>query len=358
MLKKKCFLLLTLTLCVLLASCGKTKLNPQDYAAVTFEGLNGHAEANIEVDQDALSIAALGEVPQTDSEALAYLQKEILLHSAMEYEAVPAENLKNGDKVTVTVHLDENAMDELGISFSGTEWEVEVSGLAEGEVIDLFASLEIGYSGINGEGQVTEFKNSSEDPFLKTVRYSAEPATNLSNGDCITVTAECSADTAEEYGYLLPEDLSSEFTVESLGFLLTEANQLSGSILQQAWDIARQEMPGIGSTTVPDAAYLLLYQESPDYGKSFMDWTSVLIFAYRPANGFEPYEGFAFMELVVSEDGELLDYHQEINEKYYQTFGASYDGNDLAGIMSDIRYEFMSAGEKHSVTELDCSRLK
>lgn len=97
-------------------------------------------------------------------------------------------NLKNGDKIKITVEADEDSLKDELIKLTDIEFEVKVEGLLETEALDVWDGFNISFSGITGEGNAEYDYNNSKYPFVSyditSSRY------DLSNGDKVTVEAE------------------------------------------------------------------------------------------------------------------------------------------------------------------------
>lgn len=98
-------------------------------------------------------------------------------------------NLKNGDKVKVTVVYDEDYLKNYKIKLTNTEFEIEVKNLDEGEEFDPFSdkNFEVTFSGIDGQGEM-DYDRVGDNDFFS---YYADKEYNLTNGEKVTVTASC-----------------------------------------------------------------------------------------------------------------------------------------------------------------------
>ncbi len=97
-------------------------------------------------------------------------------------------NLKNGDKVKVTVEYDEEYLKEYKIKLKNTEFEVTVKNLDDGIEYDPFSedNFEVTFSGVDGQGRMDYYNNS--DIYYFDISY--DKYSDLSNGDKVTFTAE------------------------------------------------------------------------------------------------------------------------------------------------------------------------
>ena len=98
-------------------------------------------------------------------------------------------NLKNGDKVKVTIEYDEDYLKDNKIKLTNTEFTLEVKNLEEGIDFDPFDQkyFTVEFSGLDGEGSVS-IDSTADTP--DDLYYNYDYTTSLSNGDKITVTCE------------------------------------------------------------------------------------------------------------------------------------------------------------------------
>lgn len=226
-----------------------TTVDMKDYIQVAFSGMNTAGSADVSVDWTALEEEALG-----DSQN--FLGDAILLETALQVQADPLEDLSNGDTVTVTVSCDEATADRMKLKFVNTSLEFPVSGLVDGVEADAFADLEMRFEGIAPYGTATVVNN-SEDSFVKTISYAVEPASGLSNGDTVTVTAQYSEYSAQDALRYVPETTKT-YTVTGLDEYLNSYDQLDedtlAEVTQQSKDVINTDLLS-DTYTYAEAAY-------------------------------------------------------------------------------------------------------
>lgn len=214
-----------------------TTVDLKKYVQVAFSGMNMAGTADVSVDWAALEEDALGDSQNSLGDA-------ILLEASIQVDAAPLEGLSNGDTVTVTVSCDENTADRMKLKFINTSLDFPVSGLVDGVEADAFADLEMRFEGIAPYGTATVINN-SEDSFVKTISYAVEPASGLSNGDTVTVTAQYSEYSAQEALRYVPETTKT-FTVVGLDEYLTSYDQLDedtlAKVTQQSKDVINTDL--------------------------------------------------------------------------------------------------------------------
>jgi len=176
------------------------------------------------------------------------------LQSSVNFEIDKAEELSNGDKITVTITWDNDIAKENGLKFSGESKEIEVTGLKKSTSIDLFADVHMEYSETSPNAVAT-VRNASNDAFIKNTRYSIDNSNALANGDTITVTASFDEYEALEKGYI-PKEITKTYTVENVDEYIKSFDQITAETYEKmsshATDIIESEM-----TDKYDAAQLL-----------------------------------------------------------------------------------------------------
>lgn len=343
-------------------------INLNKYITVNYDGYNAIGSASYEIDQDALEddyekvfdisarqikkAAAENETIADDVELLgsytAYARmldmtgKAYLLLDSFDIEISPAEELSNGDTVTLTWNADEDdiamveALFGCKVRYEDTEYTVE--GLEEIETFDPFDGMEINYGGMSPDGYVDSIQPGNDDACSK-LSYSVEPREDLANGDTITITVASSEyyysdnwqkDFAEEYGKV-PGQLTKEITVEGLSSYASSASEIPDDVMEQMqsqaedafnanvaanWDADTEQLLGLD--------YIGNYFLSPKSGVSTRYHNQIyLIYKVKVqdsySNGDQSYNESLtyywycrYTDLYITEDGEcsvnLVDY--------------------------------------------------
>lgn len=261
-------------LIVWLAASGlhKTTIDLNKYLTVTFHGCNGYGYAECVSDADAFAgdyedvripdrhqTRELLEVTEEESgeEISTYgVDFDEACDMAMEegvFSDLPgafgesasycvsidnAGNLSNGD--TVTAHWDEEQLtdpyfqdflDIMGCRLSDSDLTVEVEGLKEVRTVDPFASLNVTFSGRDGQGKVS-WSNEAADEMGKSLTFSVDSTCELSIGDTVTVSVENAdiSDLADRYGEI-PEPTSKTCTIENLDHFVTSISEVTPTVL-------------------------------------------------------------------------------------------------------------------------------
>lgn len=128
--RKRNFIFLTVLLVFILSGCGKKKVDVTETLTLCFNGASGYGTAEIEDpyswEKEALAAANIDEI-----DSFSDLGDAFIIESAVSYDISPKENLSNGDEVTVTVKIDNEAIEKYDIQFIGEEKKFIVEGLSE-----------------------------------------------------------------------------------------------------------------------------------------------------------------------------------------------------------------------------------
>lgn len=225
--KKVNVFLMAAVMVLLLAGCGKQKVDLSEYVNVTYTGLNSKGTATVDIDFDAMENFLIDEKADDKDN----LQRLLELGSSISCELDKAEDLSNGDKVVVSIKWDDEIAEKYNLAFSGKTKEFEVSGLEEGKVIDLFHDISLEYSGISPNANVTVC-NTSKDSYVSGINFTVEKSYEIANGDEIRVTADVNTADAEEKGYII-EEKEKVFTAEGIDEYATEYAQIDEATLEK-----------------------------------------------------------------------------------------------------------------------------
>ncbi len=207
------------------SACGSKKVDVRDYieSFITVSGADGYGKADmdsfdeLELVDDIVNncLTSKNTDPLT---AKIDLYGDIDLELKQDYE-----NLKNGDKIELTLTYDEAAFKAYGIRFknkSGDVLEYEIHDLPELGSFDPFEDLDYTITGYNGYATI-EVSNKSEDNIdsIYTSFYiedeenkSLNTKSKLSNGDKLKVHPYSGYTTEEDYINYCIENLLSKPT--------------------------------------------------------------------------------------------------------------------------------------------------
>lgn len=170
-----------------------------DYINVSFGGADGAGTVSCSVDTKKLYERLAG------NEKNAVIIRNIdTFVDGISASADATDKLSNGDKVTISVLYDRSLADKIGCRVAGAKFAVEVSGLGDGSVIDIFANVEVVVAGISPDAYANVL-NKWQDDRLKNIAFTLDKATGIKAGDVITVTCEASAEELAEQGISIAE---------------------------------------------------------------------------------------------------------------------------------------------------------
>ena len=208
----------------------KQQLNLMDYIQAEYVGIQGHFQVALIPDADKIQ-EKYEEIKAGKSVIDAVIFSKFMNGIELEYDNNEA-LYKNGDKIHVTFHWDEQAAEEcMYKAESEGDFEIRVS---EGkEEIDPFEGLEVVFSGMNGEGWV-DFDTDAchelvkEEGLFQLVEEEKEDVEEdengwymdsaLKNGDKITIEFIW-VDNGKAYRNedIIISKTKKEYTVEGLG---------------------------------------------------------------------------------------------------------------------------------------------
>lgn len=122
-------------------------------------------------------------------------------------------DLKNGDKIKVTVDYDEKALKDAKIKLTNTEFEIEVKNLEDGTELDPFDEkyIKVEFTGIDGEGRMNVTDTAEADDlgiYYKYDRYSG-----LKNGEKVKITCELYSSRTEKSGDAIVYEVDGKYYV-------------------------------------------------------------------------------------------------------------------------------------------------
>lgn len=189
------------------------------YVDVSFSGLDSQGTAEYDIDEDQLLNDLFGY--DIDDNAEAQIND---LKAAYSIELDKDKNLSNGDKVTVTISVDQ---DKSGIIKSGKK-EFTVHDLGEATKLttkDVEKHLVLNFNGVSGKGSAQIDNTFGSD--LGYFNFKIENDGALKNGDqAKLVWDEEIEEQLNSYGYIVDEDFDPTFEVEDLAVVAEIATDI------------------------------------------------------------------------------------------------------------------------------------
>ncbi len=213
---------------VVLSGCAKVnEYDAKTLADIGTIGFNGKGKVTVSRNEsDVQNIIKEIEKKNGTNKAL----RIAMVLQQLDFEVVSSkqESLSNGDSVKIKATYPETDAKNEKIKFTNTEFTYAVSDLRDAIVIDLFADIELEYKGISPNAEVT-VSNHSKDLFVRNLDYHCSPYNELRIGDKVVVTVEANREEAEREGYILPDVLTKEYTVDGIDEYLLDFNDLDAA---------------------------------------------------------------------------------------------------------------------------------
>lgn len=361
--KKKLFcvigilaVIIVAAICLFLTSTPTIDMNK--YTTVTFEGYDGYGTASVEIDWDKIKKDYGNKVKYTNDaqEQIKALFGEEALNAMNSGLIIPVDdvrlftdysldtkdndnNLKNNDKVSLNWNIDSSYEGALKVKIKAENKEYKVSGLKEVKTKDVFKDMDVEFSGISPNGQMTYNYNGDD---LDSYNFTVDNTFGLSNGDKVTITINIDnmSDFADKYGYL-PKSMKKEYTVSNLPEYVSKISDIS----DEAKEYMKNEADDVitawtAGSKDEDAPYVVTGSEyvgdflmSPKTSSSSAWYRNVYYMIYKVTyesnsnyGGFsvndssyagQYYVAIGYSDLSVSENGE------------YEVDVSSHKGNSL-----------------------------
>lgn len=193
-------------------------LDIADYIDVEYTGFNGYATAEVSIDKVKLEKAV-------DDENLASQ-----IANKIDLSVSNNGKLSNGDKIEVTVKIDEDWLEENGYKIKSEKFTTdEVKDLDEATVLDAFKDITVTVSGMSPNLKASVTNNTSNE-FLKTVKYTLSKSTGISNGETITITANYDKDEAAKQGFVLEKETYEYKVTAEISYPMSVSELSTGTI--------------------------------------------------------------------------------------------------------------------------------
>lgn len=233
----------------------RNKIDLSEDYTVKIEGLDTRGTASCQINEKKLETTLMGK----NSDFI----RDNLLMESMKYDLSKRDNLKNGDKITVTITYDDAIAKQLNLSFKNMKRQIDVSGLPEGKEVDVFKDLKVSYTGVSPEGKVSLINNSN-DPFASIVTFRPSKE-KVANGDKIIVEAVYSDQDATEHKALVKVSKKS-YSVSGLPEYVTKANQFNSKNLLNIKSINDKQVKDELKLSIPSFVnHLADLNTAPDF---------------------------------------------------------------------------------------------
>ena len=206
-------------LVVLVIACftrlGKTEYEDEfslaRYVLFTVDGVDMRGKVSLDFDEVGI-YGALSQIYDVSNPEEIYGEFVETLQVSVDKE----DGISNGDVVNISVTYDEALAARLGIEVDAVTRRVKVTGLKQGEKINLFSDVKIITGGISPYVYAT-YVNGSENNFLASLEYNISKTDGLAVGDEIEITCVIDEKTAADNGYY--------YDVDAMKYTITQADK-------------------------------------------------------------------------------------------------------------------------------------
>lgn len=222
---------------LLLAGCGKTKMDLKEYLDVEFEGVSGKGTAIVTFDSEEFE----DDLRDTKVGGELSKKKRQRFVESFEVKVKESEDLSNGDKVVVTLDYDEKDAKEYGFEFANVKTEYTVEDLKELKEVDAFQYMDVTVEGVSPNITLDLDNNSDEDVMEDFYFYVDEDRYNFKIGDKVKIKVSYSEYDLEEAGYMVKEE-TTEYEIKEGDAYITKYEQITDEGLTQMKQLAEAEI--------------------------------------------------------------------------------------------------------------------
>ncbi len=215
-----------------------------DFAKIEFEGYDGDGIAVISADDEALDVF-FSELKEDHDNAWFHSdpigdEDYAMFRQSLSYTTPNGTGLSNGDEVSVVASCDKELAQKLKITISSSSGQYVAQGLSpikRVSVDDVFAGLDVAFSGIS-PGITVTISNNSDNPLVQKMLFAIVDAKETyAEGDTLTIRASYTDEMVEETGYKVEGssyEYDRDYTVTADSKYLTSASLLMSSIIREA----------------------------------------------------------------------------------------------------------------------------
>ena len=215
---------ITAIIAVVIIALNSGKTNAEDIITVNISGVEGKGKATANFDYSVLNFGSGNDMEM--------LGTQMNFESTVKIKVEPSENLKNGDKITVTLSCDRSAARKLGLKLGKMKFTQTVSDLPDATPVDPFEGLSVSFEGVSPYGTVKIDKNGCDD-FTKSNVNFVYDTENVKNGDKIKITAQYNENAADQAMVYVTET-EKEYEVTGLGEYITSLDGVDISEIEQS----------------------------------------------------------------------------------------------------------------------------
>ena len=215
-----------------------------ELAKVEYEGFNNDGVATVTVDEEAVD-SLLASVKSAHDNAWFHTQDVedgdyVLFRQSLSFSLPQSIALSNGMQIPVLGSCNDTVAEKLKIKVSEKNGTATVDGLqnvTKISVDEVFKDLNVTFAGISPALTIA-IENNSTQPLVKKMIFGIEePKEFYSEGDVVTIKAECTDDMCRETGFVVDKsagECERQYTATCDSAYLTSASQLPSDVLQKA----------------------------------------------------------------------------------------------------------------------------
>ena len=231
--KKTCQLtvgvLVAVLVIVFLYSQRKLNVDINEFVTLEIQGYSGIADAVVTIDEDGFLEKYRDAIKKHTDRSAESIMREC---GFFEYELSQRYSIGNGDTVTLTWKSDiKEALKEYKIRIKCDDIQVEVAGLEERELINIFDYIEVVANGVSGSG-TAHARVTGGPEFIKDLRLYVYPDDDLSNGDEVEIDLD---GVKGGYYYTIPDEYQlvskkQTYVISGLSEYVNDINEISEEI--------------------------------------------------------------------------------------------------------------------------------
>ena len=217
------------------------------YIKPIYTGANGYASVRFDIDEEDNKKKLSGKNPDGDTQY--YVRKFI------ESISVHTDNtdIKNGDIVKVSIDYNALYADKVKADIPHSEYTYKASGITDGAVVDIYARINVAFTGISPDAMVL-VNNEWEDDYLKTLTFSVNKADGITLGDTIKVTCDQPYEELARHG-IIARSMDMSYTADMLSSYCELKEDIDKTVINTIYseitDTIRKE--------TADATYRMLF---------------------------------------------------------------------------------------------------
>ena len=196
-----------------------SKIDLSKYITLEYEGYNKYATAKASFDEKALK-------KDFDSS----IAKEFIDQASLSIKN--NSKLENNKDVEINISIPDSWLKKNGLELKSNTIKIKVEGLKEATEIDGFSGMKVDITGMSPNLNLS-VSNTSTDEFIKTIIYTPEKTSGISNNDTVKINiTSFDEKMAKEKGYVLKET-STNYKVENQAAYVYNLSEITPDVKEQ-----------------------------------------------------------------------------------------------------------------------------